>query len=93
MLSDARAYTAAELHENGWASAIIEEDGDIDRFLASMDRVLPSIHRAYKAMALRKWQETNLKLRVDQEIRECARLWAEEAHHQAVDGFLNKSKK
>ncbi len=93
MLSDSRAYSSAELLENGWASAVIEEDGDIGRFLASMDRVLPSVHRAYKAMAVRKWQETNLKQRVDEEIRECARLWAEEAHHLAVDGFLNKNKK
>ena len=93
MLSDARTYSAGELLENGWASAIVEEDGDIERFLASMNRVLPSVHRAYKAMAIRKWQETNLKQRVDHEIRECARLWEQEAHHQAVDGFLNKSKK
>ena len=93
MLCDARAYSAGELLENGWASAIIKEDGDIEQFLASMNRVLPSVHRAYKEIAIRKWQEVNLKQRVDQEIRECARLWAQEAHHQAVDGFLNKSKK
>lgn len=93
MLSDARAYSAEELLANGWASAIIEEDQDVAHFLASMNRVLPEVHRAYKAMAIRKWQETNLKERVDQEIRECAILWAEDAHHAAVDGFLSKSKK
>lgn len=93
MLSEARAYSSDELLANGWASAIIEQDQDIDHFLDSMKRVLPEVHRAYKAMALRKWQETNLRQRVEQEIRECAKLWAEEAHHAAVDGFLGKSKK
>lgn len=93
MLSDARAYSAEELLANGWASAVIEEDRDVEHFFASMKRVLPSVHRAYKAMALRKWQATNLKERVEQEIRQCAVLWAEPAHHMAVDGFLNKNKK
>lgn len=93
MLADSRAYSSAELLDNGWATAIVEDDLDIDRFLASMNRILPSVHRAYKAMAIRKWQETNLKQRVDQEIEECARLWAQDEHHQAVDRFLNKSKK
>ncbi|MGM0897634.1 MAG: enoyl-CoA hydratase/isomerase family protein [Bacillota bacterium] len=93
MLSDARAYSSEELLSNGWATAIVEQDRDIEHFLVSMKKIQPEVHRAYKAMAVRKWQETNLKQRVDQEIRECARLWAEEAHHQAVDGFLNKSKK
>lgn len=92
MLSEARLYTAEELLENGWATAIIREDGDIKDFVASFHNVLPEVHRAYKEMAVRKWKSSNMKERVDAEIRRCAQLWASEAHHQAVSKFLNKSK-
>ena len=93
MLGEARVYTSAELEKNGWATKIIRTDSDIADFFASMKKVRPEVHRAYKEMATRKWQETNLKKRVDAEIQRCAELWSKDAHHDAVDRFLNKSKK
>lgn len=93
MLSEARLYTAEELLENGWATAIIREDGDIEDFIASFQNVLPEVHRAYKEIAVRKWHGANLKERVGAEIWRCAQLWASKAHHEAVARFLEKSKK
>lgn len=93
MLSEARLYSADELLANGWATAIIQGEGDIENFLESFRNVLPEVHRAYKEMAVRKWQATNLKERVEAEIRHCSRLWASDAHHAAVAHFLKKSKK
>ncbi|WP_372868984.1 enoyl-CoA hydratase/isomerase family protein, partial [Planomicrobium okeanokoites] len=93
MLSEARLYTAEELLENGWATAIIREDGDIEEFISSFRNVLPEVHRAYKEMAVRNWLATNLKERVEAEIRRCAQLWANTAHHEAVARFLGKSRK
>ena len=93
MLGEARVYTAAELEENGWATKIVHSQQDVDAFLHHMKKIRPEVHRAYKEMAIRKWQETNLKSRVEAEVRRCARLWAEEAHHAAVTGFLNKDTK
>lgn len=93
MLSEAKVYTADELERFGWASKIIHSDGDIEEFFSSMKKIRPEVHRAYKEMAIRKWQTTALKERADAEIRRCAELWAEDAHHEAVDRFLNKSKK
>lgn len=92
MLTEARVYTAAELDKNGWATKVVHSEEDIHNFFEAMDKIHPEVHRAYKAIAIRKWQETDLKGRVDAEIRKCAELWEEDAHHKAVDSFLNKSK-
>ncbi|RNF40689.1 enoyl-CoA hydratase/isomerase family protein [Planococcus salinus] len=91
MLGEARLYTADELETNGWATKVIRSPKDIDVFLSQMKKVRPEVHRAYKEMAIRKWKETNLEGRVEEEVRRCAQLWAEDAHHEAVDKFLNKT--
>lgn len=93
MLGEARLYSAEELFANGWATAIIQDEGDVERFLESFRTVLPEVHRAYKEMAVRKWQATDLEARVEAEIRRCAQLWASDAHHAAVARFLKRSKK
>ncbi|TAA72087.1 enoyl-CoA hydratase/isomerase family protein [Planococcus salinarum] len=93
MLSEARLYSAEELYANGWATAIIQDEGDVERFLESFRNVLPEVHRAYKEMAVRKWKATDLEARVEAEIRRCARLWASDAHHAAVANFLKRPKK
>lgn len=93
MLSEAKVYSAEELARNGWATQVIDSDEDIEEFLHSMKKIRPEVHRAYKEIAIRKWQETGLKDRVDAEIIRCAELWAEDAHHAAVEEFLNKKKK
>lgn len=92
MLSQARLYTAEELLDNGWATAIIRNDQDIESFVQSFQDVLPEVHRAYKEIAVRNWQASNLSERVEAEIRRCAQLWASNAHHEAVAKFLNKAK-
>lgn len=93
MLCDAKPYTADELAANGWATKIIQDDRDIVDFISSMKKILPEVHQAYKEIAIRKWQTTNLKDRVDAEVSRCAKLWADDAHHDAVDRFLSKTKK
>ena len=92
MLSEAKLYSAAELESSGWATKVIRSDDDLDKFFSSMKKVRPEVHRAYKEIAIRKWQATGLKDRVDAEIVRCAELWAEEAHHEAVEKFMNKKK-
>jgi len=64
----------------------------VDEFFHSMKKILPEVHRAYKEIAIRKWQSSNLKDRVNEEIRICAELWEADAHHEAVERFLNKKK-
>ncbi|MCH4824928.1 MAG: enoyl-CoA hydratase/isomerase family protein [Planococcus sp. (in: firmicutes)] len=93
MLSEAKVYTADELKELGWATTIIQEDQDIQVFFERMKKIHPDVHRAYKEMAIRKWQKTDLQERVEQEVQRCAILWEKDPHHEAVDRFLNKTKK
>lgn len=93
MLGQARAFSATELKEAGWATKIVREEADIAEFFESLKKIRPEVHRAYKEMAIRKWRATDLKGRVEQEIRRCAELWEKDAHHEAVDRFLAKTKK
>lgn len=93
MLSEAKVYTADELQEFGWATAIIREDRDIEVFFERMKTIQPDVHRAYKEMAIRKWQKTDLQERIEQEVQRCAVLWEKDPHHEAVDRFLTKTKK
>ncbi|AQU79908.1 enoyl-CoA hydratase [Planococcus faecalis] len=93
MLSEANVYTASELKEFGWASVIVDDEQDVEAFFSQMKKIHPDVHRAYKEIAIRKWQKTDLAERVEQEVRRCAVLWERDAHHEAVDRFLNKTKK
>lgn len=92
MLGQARALNAEELKEAGWATEIVKKETDVADFLGSLKKIQPEVHRAYKDMAIRKWRATDLKGRVEQEVRRCAELWEKDAHHEAVQSFLNKEK-
>lgn len=93
MLTEARTYTAEQLGQAGWATLVAEDDEAVEAFLAPLKKTRPEVHRAYKRMMIQKWEAAGLKDRVDAEVRTCAVLWAEDAHHEAVEQFLAKSKK
>lgn len=94
MLVDAQTYDSGQLDEVGWATKVY--DGDkfeaLDRFIEFMRNINPGVHKAYKEIEIRKWAEKNLKQRVMEEVAQCAKLWEDDAHIQAVQRFLNKSK-
>ncbi|AQQ53807.1 enoyl-CoA hydratase/isomerase family protein [Planococcus lenghuensis] len=92
MLTSARMYSAEELKGNGWATELYEQDTDITGFLDRFRKIDSNVHRAYKQLAVQRWETNGLKSRVDLEVRHCAKLWALDAHHAAVDRFLNKSR-
>ena len=60
--------------------------------LGLLGLVIFTINTRKKEIAIRKWQSSNLKDRVNEEIRICAELWEADAHHEAVERFLNKKK-
>ncbi|MBM6618564.1 enoyl-CoA hydratase/isomerase family protein [Bacillus suaedaesalsae] len=47
---------------------------------------------SYKAMSVRKWLSSNLKSRMNEEIKQCSILWEGEEHHHAVNAFLARKK-
>ena len=96
MLVDAVPYDAQTLYDIGWAMDVYIEgtkEEALADFIEHMSKVHPSVHQAYKEIELRKWREKNMYERVMQEVRTCAVLWESEAHHEAVNSFLTKSKK
>lgn len=94
MLVDAKAFDANLLYEIGWAMRVFEDSKEqaLEEFIAEMRKIHPSVHQAYKEIELRKWKERNIYERVMEEIRLCAKLWESDAHNEAVNRFLNKSK-
>lgn len=92
LLSEAELLTADQLLEANWATEIFEGDREagLQRFLTKMSAHHPSVHRAYKSIAIRKWTADFMRDRMLEEARQCSILWAGEAHHAAVDRFLTK---
>ncbi|MER1955875.1 MAG: enoyl-CoA hydratase/isomerase family protein [Solibacillus sp.] len=95
MLVDAKPYDAKTLYDIGWAMRVYIEgtkEQALADFIEHMAKIHPSVHQAYKEIELRKWRERNMYERVMEEVHLCAKLWESEAHHEAVQNFLNKKK-
>ncbi|MDS9470483.1 enoyl-CoA hydratase/isomerase family protein [Sporosarcina pasteurii] len=95
LLSEARLHSAEEMLQVEWATALFEgsaEEG-LQQFLEKMSTIHPSVHRAYKKVAIRKWTADFLRDRMQEEARQCSVLWESDAHHEAVARFLRKSTK
>ena len=92
LLSEAEIHTADQLLAAGWATELYEGNAEegLKNFLAKMSRVHPSVHRAYKTVAIRKWTADFMRDRMLEEARRCSLLWESEAHHEAVNQFLSK---
>ncbi|WP_040227946.1 enoyl-CoA hydratase/isomerase family protein [Bhargavaea cecembensis] len=92
MLTEAKVHTAGELLSSGWATETFAGDPAeaLDRFTDSLSRIDPGVIRAYKQAAVRKSDALGLAEMIREEVEECARLWEADAHHEAVDRFLNK---
>lgn len=94
MTSEARVHSAEQLLQLGWATEVYEGEATraLEQFLAPMLNVHRNVHRAYKAIATRKWQADGLQEAMQEEARVCSVLWESEAHHEAVQRFLTKTK-
>lgn len=95
MLMDAKPLVSEELVAIGFASTLYEGDKweALNHFTEPLNAIQPAVLKAYKEIELRKWQMLNVKQLVMDEIAMCAKLWEDDAHHDAVNQFLTKSKK
>ena len=91
-LSEAKIHTAEQLRTIGWATEIYDGDAQegLVKFLSGMKKIHPSVHRAYKRIAMANWKRSGLKERMLEEAAQCAKLWESDAHHVAVEKFLRK---
>lgn len=94
LLSRANVHSAEELLEIGWATELFEGDAEaaLQQFIEKMSGCHPDVHRAYKAISIRNWHSHALREAMIEEARQCSILWASDAHHEAVERFLSKSK-
>ena len=89
LLAGAQVQSAEKLHEWGWITETYSSDKveALNRFTSNYDHIEPAVLQAYKAVAIRKWTQSNLKQRMLDEAKRCSVLWESEAHHAAVQRF------
>jgi enoyl-CoA hydratase/carnithine racemase len=92
LLMEAELQTAEYLKEAGFINALYEADSIqaceeyLEKMLTNDLRVLQS----YKMMWKRKWEETKLRERIEEEVRSCSLLWESDEHHDYVKTFMGK---
>lgn len=91
MLMEATLYDAEQLKELGFIQEIIkgEEPEGYKCFLEKILMLEVDVLKAYKSIFIHKWTKSDIKQRVNEEVKNCAVLWEGEAHHQQVSKFLN----
>ncbi len=92
LLSEAKVHTAEQLQAIGWATEVFAGDAQtgLEQFISEMKKIHPSVHRAYKRLAILKWEQSGLGSHMLEEAAQCAKLWESDAHHEAVEKFLGK---
>ncbi|MEK3800162.1 enoyl-CoA hydratase/isomerase family protein [Peribacillus sp. FSL H8-0477] len=91
LLLGAEIHSAEAAKEKGFIDQVITNtEADSASFISSfLEREL-GVLSAYKELVIAKWIQAGLKQRMEQESRQCAKLWATDAHHKAVERFLNR---
>ncbi|OMP68512.1 enoyl-CoA hydratase/isomerase family protein [Domibacillus epiphyticus] len=92
MLSEAAVFHAEQLEVFGFIDMIDERAGmdEARSFFENELTIHSTVLTAYKKMRIARWDSYGLKERIEQEIKQCAALWEQEAHHDAVANFLSK---
>ncbi|MFE8703646.1 enoyl-CoA hydratase/isomerase family protein [Cytobacillus sp. FJAT-54145] len=92
ILMESSIYTAEELQNLGFIHYIYEGDPlyAMLTFIKNKQMIEGSVLRAYKEIAVRKWNQSNIRERIETEVRKCSILWESEAHHKQVDLFINR---
>ncbi|MGJ7922505.1 enoyl-CoA hydratase/isomerase family protein [Neobacillus sp. LXY-4] len=93
LLMEAKMYEAEKLLELGFIDAVFEGDllENSIHYLKNVLAIEAGVLEAYKSMLVRKWTETGIQARIEEEVRTCSRLWESDAHHDVVNKFLAKN--
>jgi enoyl-CoA hydratase/carnithine racemase len=92
LLMEADIQTAEYLKEVGFIDFIYSRD-PISSCEAYMEKLLAvelSVLESYKMMWIRKWKESKLLERIEEEVSNCSVLWESESHHRYVQNFISK---
>lgn len=92
LLMEAKMVEVEKLVELGYIDAVFE--GDLMEssleYLKNILAIEAGVLEAYKTMLVRKWTNTGLAARIEEEVRTNSRLWESDAHHEVVNKFLTK---
>ncbi|MDE3838411.1 enoyl-CoA hydratase [Bacillus methanolicus] len=92
ILMESRLFQVEELAEFGFIDHIYDDDREevCDSFLRKILSLETDVLSAYKKMLIRKWTESGLQKRMEEEVRNCAVLWEKDVHHELVAKFLKR---
>ncbi|MGD6897422.1 enoyl-CoA hydratase/isomerase family protein [Bacillus infantis] len=93
MLAEASVYGCSELLELGFIHRISQKEAleSCRDYLSKILRLDVNVLESYKRLQIKKWQNSHILQRIDDEVRRCAVLWEKDEHHAQVDKFLNRS--
>jgi enoyl-CoA hydratase len=92
LLMEADIQTAEYLKEVGFIDLIYSSDpiSSCEAYLEKLLAVELSVLESYKMMWIRKWKESKLRERIEEEVSNCSVLWESENHHRYVQNFISK---
>ncbi|AIE59544.1 enoyl-CoA hydratase/isomerase family protein [Bacillus methanolicus] len=92
ILMESRLFSVEELADFGFIDHIYDGDREeiCDVFLRKILSLETEVLTAYKNMLIRKWTESGLQQRIEEEVRKCAVLWEKDVHHELVAKFLER---
>lgn len=92
LLMEAELQTVAYLKEIGFINSLYTDNSlqACESYLETMLSNDLSVLNSYKKIWIRKWEETKLRERIEDEVRNCAVLWESDAHHEYVKAFIRK---
>ncbi|MGG3943736.1 enoyl-CoA hydratase/isomerase family protein [Peribacillus psychrosaccharolyticus] len=90
LLLGAEIHSAEGAKEKGFIDHVImNTESESTAFISSFLEKELGVLSAYKELLIAKWKQSGLKERMEQESRQCAKLWATDAHHHAVDRSIS----
>ncbi|TMU87888.1 enoyl-CoA hydratase/isomerase family protein [Bacillus sp. BHET2] len=92
LLMTARVENAETLLDIGFIDELVDDCMLVHEipFIKMISSKSEGVLKAYKQQILNKWDKKRIEENIMKEVRQCAKLWASDEHHEAVDSFLNK---
>ncbi|MFC3882688.1 enoyl-CoA hydratase/isomerase family protein [Bacillus songklensis] len=93
MLYTGKLFTAEEARQIGYVQKVFSSHHLQEQAINHCGEILKkpySVLTAYKEAMIRKWTSQNLFAQIQEEIKQCAKLWETDEHHKRVDSFMNR---
>ncbi|WP_050614676.1 enoyl-CoA hydratase/isomerase family protein [Bacillus testis] len=92
MLYSGKVYRATEAIDMGFVQRQVAGIEEVLEFAAPIAAKQSAVLAAYKEALVKKWAQSRLAERIEEEIRSCSFLWEGDDHLNAVRAFNSRSK-